>query len=214
MQSLFKATSPTCRSGRGFPSPSRTLHFRIRDGLAGSQHADDGFFSHRRPGNLFDLQAVPVDVFKNNRAIDTALGDGKDIFGHGIASGQGFVPQPESFETLIKGLVRVPPHRLGAVGDGPPGRQVHPFQITVADLLGAEIVGKVGQPGEGAFIFGNRLQQPVGRPDPVERRHDDERIAQEDGHEPASDQAHVMVQRQPGNKNIVFPQMQGFAIAL
>ena len=93
--------------------------------------------------------------------------------------------------------------RFGAVERQPPCRQVQLRQRGVVDVAHAQIKGKVRRRRDGAAVARNHLQ-PEHRPrQKGQRRHQHQWNAMVQRAEPCADQAHVVVQRQPGHEHVV-----------
>ncbi len=95
------------------------------------------------------------------------------------------------------------PDRLGtAVGDAPPG-EVEPRQRGGADALAGQPVGEVRAAADRAAMRADRLEPRGGPGEEGLRAHQHERRAGEDRLDQPRDQAHVVVEGQPGDEDVV-----------
>ena len=190
------------------------LDFGAGNRPPGGNHAGGWPAGLRRAGHPLHLHRLAVDLVDGHRRVHPALADGKGILGHGVAGHQGRGLEAVRLEALQEGGMALIAHRLGAVDQPAPAGKVDPFQVARANLLGAEIVGKIRQPGQRAPVARNGLQQAHRRTHPIEGRHQHQRIAGQNRHQEAGNQAHVVVQRQPGNDHVLRVEMQGLFVGL
>src|SRR3990172_3751961 len=147
---------PRCRRARARPPPPPPPP------LGGGGGAGGGG-GHSSPINQ---QRALVNLVHHHGRVNPALRHGEDVLGHRVTRRQRGRAQPGLFKALQKHLVALPVHRLGAIDDGPPRGEVHAFEIAVARLLRAEVVGEVGQPRKRSVVARHGLHQPGGRAHP------------------------------------------------
>ena len=156
----------------------QNAHLRIRQRSARGKHLQAGPVGSGGTGHTLDLHGLAVDLIHRHRALQSALGDGENVLGHGVTGTQRRRVQAIGREALGKSVLALIAHRFGTVRDRAPAGKIHPHQIALTNFLRAEIVGKIGQPTQSTMIAGDRLQQFIGRAHPLERRKQYQRHAQ------------------------------------
>jgi hypothetical protein len=89
--------------------------------------------------------------------------------------------------------------------------QVEAGQVGVVELLGAQLIGEVGRRREGAAMARDGLQPARRAREEGERRHQHQRHGEVERAEPGADQAHVVVERQPGDEDVLAVDLEGLA---
>ena len=131
--------------------------------------------------------------------------------GQAVDGPQRLGPEAERREARREALDRAGEDGFGAVQRDAPGRQIEPFEIGVRDLARAQVEGEVGRGGDGAAMPRDRLEPAHRLGEEGQRRHRDDRHAVVERPEPRADQAHVVVQRQPRDADVVAAQLEGLA---
>ena len=94
--------------------------------------------------------------------------------------------------------------RLPRRSDGSaPGAEVDAIDIGVGDFADAEFVSEIRGSSDGAAMFVKCFEPALGAREESKRRHDGERRAEEEKSEPRADEAHVVIERQPADADIV-----------
>ena len=155
----------------------------------------------------------PLDDIDGGGDADRRLGDGEHVLGHRVARPQLLLARANGGEPPEEPLVAAVADRFRAVDEAP-----HALEGDVADLLvphggGEELVREIGEEAEGSPVPLDRLEEH-GRPQhPVERGHLDERNPAKQREQKAGDQPHVVVEREPGDDNVVVPEPEGVSVA-
>lgn len=85
------------------------------------------------------------------------------------------------------------------------------MKIAVVDFAGAEFVGEVGRGRESAAVGGDGAEPADGASEEGEGRHGNERDSEAEGNEPGADEAHVVVEREPTNCDVVGAEVDSVA---
>ncbi|MCY1355262.1 hypothetical protein D9M69_416760 [compost metagenome] len=135
-------------------------------------------------------------------------GFGQTVGGHETVRGEA-----AGRELPGEALQGVEANRFGTGIRHTPATQVEPFQGRLADPLTAQAIGKIRPAADGAAVFADRLQ-PAQRPtEKIRRGHQHARHAAENRLQQATDQAHVVIQRQPADDDVVGVQVNAETVA-
>src|SRR6185436_12446864 len=94
----------------------------------------------------FDHKRLAIDLSDGWPAAQLTLSYTKNILSHGVRSLERILFQAVCSKFLVKRPVTFRTHRLGAINHRAPGRQVHAFEVTVTDLLGAKVISEIREP--------------------------------------------------------------------
>jgi hypothetical protein len=126
-----------------------------------------------------------------------AAGDEQRRFGEAIAWIERLAAKAARRERVGEARERLGPDRLRARERDVPAAEVELGALLGADALDAELVGEVRPAAGGAAIPRHRAQPSRGLLEECRRRHDDHRKSRVQRLDDTSDQAHVVVRRQP-----------------
>ncbi len=107
--------------------------------------------------------------------------------------------KPAAREGIGEAMQHIRSDRLSPVNGDGPGREVKLVTGIVRDPVDAHLVGKVRAPAERALESRYRLQPATRITHERCCRHQDRRVSDDHGTNDAAHQAHVVVERQPGN---------------
>ena len=144
----------------------------------------------------------PIDAVDPRAAAHRRKSQADRTLGQAVHRRERLAFEAAGFEARREALQRVGAHRFGAIEGQPPARQVQPGEIGVAELGQAQLIGEVGRRRNRAAVPVDRLQ-PARRPgEKRQRRHQHQMKAQVQRAQAGADQAHVVVQRQPGDEGV------------
>ncbi|MCF0085441.1 hypothetical protein B0E37_00480 [Streptomyces sp. MH192] len=119
--------------------------------------------------------------------------------GEAVAGQEGLLPEAVGGEAVGEAPQGVGAHRLGPVQREPPVAEVQPLALLLGDPADAGLEAEVGGDAGGGAGAGQGLQPQQRAPDEGHGRHQVGREAAVQRGEDASDEAHVVVRRQPGD---------------
>ena len=158
---------------------------------------------------LTALQAIVLKSAGEHAGARSAVRDHQGRLGQAVAGIHGRSGQSRAGKTVGEGFKGVVPDRLGTAKGDPPARQVQPLKLCVFNAFGTKPEGEIRPAADGAAVAGHGLQ-PAGRAfEKKPRRHQHQRDTAVDGLQQAANEAHVVKQGQPGNKNVVFGDGHG-----
>ncbi|MNO96877.1 hypothetical protein D3C76_885670 [compost metagenome] len=133
----------------------------------------------------------------------SAAADEQGRLGKAVTGEEAVRVEATGLELVGEGRQAVLADRFGAGIGHAPAAQVKPRQGGLADPLAAQAVGEVGAAADGAAVIADCLQPAQWPGEEVARRHQHAGHAAEDRLQQAADQAHVVVQRQPADDDVV-----------
>ena len=157
------------------------------------------------------LERLPAEALDAGQASRRRGGHAQAALGQAVDRPHRLGPEAERREARREALDRAGEDGFGAVQRDAPRRQIEPFEIGVRDLARAQVEGEVGRRGDGAAMPRDRLEPAHRLGQEGQRRHRDDRHAVVERPEPRADQAHVVVQRQPRDADVVAGHLEGLA---
>ena len=119
--------------------------------------------------------------------------------------------QAVGLEGLVEGADRSRAHGLGPVEGQAPAREVQAFAEGGWDPLEAAGVGEVGRHRQRPAVVADRPQPALRLTEEGHGRHQDEGDLPEDRPQEPADQAHVVIEREPGDHDVVPGHLRGLA---
>lgn len=130
-------------------------------------------------------------------------GDEQRRFGQAVAGEETGGVETAGGELPGEVLQAVLTNRLGAGERDPPAAQVETFQRGFGHPLAAQTVGEVRPATDGAAVTADGLQPAQWPGEEILRRHQHAGNTAEDRLQQTTDQAHVVVQRQPADDHVI-----------
>ncbi|MNH12596.1 hypothetical protein D3C79_721420 [compost metagenome] len=158
-------------------------------------------------------QGTGIQGQRSNTLATATAADKQGCLSQAIAGKEALGAEATVSELLGKGLEAVLTDRLGTGIGYPPAAQVELGQRCTADPLAAQPIGKIGAATDGAAMIADRLQPTLWPGEKVGRGHQHARHAAEDRLQQTADQAHVVIQRQPADDDIVRVEIDAEAMA-
>ena len=157
------------------------------------------------------FEGVTFDVRDFAAGTNARSGDTERSFGEAVDWKKRGGVEAVFVEAVGEALKRFGANGLGAIESDTPRAQVDALEIAVVDFAGAEFVGEVGSGRKSAAMGGHGAEPADGAGEEGERRHGNERDAEAEGNEPGADKAHVMVKREPTDRDVVGAKIDGVA---
>ena len=156
-----------------------------------------------RQRDVLLLQAAAIDQVDARRHPVARQRQRDRALGHAVHRRHGFGAKAVGRVALDKAADRLRADRLRAVQRVLPRTQVEARERLVRQAAGADLVGEVGRRGNRAAVIVDRLQPALRPREEGLRRehHGGKRVIQR--RQPHADQAHVVVQRQPGHHHVL-----------
>ena len=144
-----------------------------------------------------------IQAQRGNTPATLATGDKQGGFRQAVGRKPGIGAETARRELLGETLQGVEADRLGTgIGDAP-AAQVQARQRAVTDPLAAQPIGEVRAAADGAAVFADRFQPAQRASEEIGRRHQYTGHAAEDRLQQPADQAHVVVERQPADDDVI-----------
>ncbi|GLO12501.1 hypothetical protein PPUJ20028_10820 [Pseudomonas putida] len=159
-------------------------------------------------GESFSVQLQRGDALATAAAADEQGG-----FRQAVAGEEALRVEAAGLELVGERRQAVLADRLGAGIGHAPAAQVEPGQRGLADPFAAQAVGEIGAAADGATVLADGLQPALRPGQEVARRHQHARHAAENWLQQATDQAHVVIERQPADDHVVGVEVDAEALA-
>ena len=160
-------------------------------------------------GDVFGGEEVAVDAVEAGRVGGVGEGDGQGGFGEAVDGVEGLPSEAEGGEATEESFDRAVIDGFAAVEGQAKVSEVEVLEGVIGEFVGGDGVGEVGSGGEGGLELGEGSEPGDGVHDELHGAHQVGGGVEEDTEEGAADQAHVVVEGEPGDAAILGGEVGG-----